>query len=207
MKCITSKGCSIYPGHLWYHSFIAHIDLKIKFWRGKNWKKQYLYLAGIDMVFEPYLYLRGKDMVFWIFCQQVCICMKSFTSNDCTINHGYLKYHPFRDYMDLNMKFWWRKNWEKPYLYLAGIDMVFRTTSIPRRYRYGFLDILSIRVHLYEVHHIKRLHYKPWLPIISSIQILYGFEHEILMKKKLRKTISIHGWNRYGFWTISIPRR
>ena len=92
-----------------------------------------------------------------------------------------------------------KKKLRKPYLYLAGIDMVSRTISIPRRYRYGFLDILSIRVHLYEVHHIKRLHYKPWLPIISSIQILYGFEHEILMKKKLRKTISIHGWNRYGF--------
>ena len=138
-------------------------------------------------------------MIFWIFCQQVCICMKSFTSKGCTINPGYLWYHLFRDHMDLNMKFWWRKNWEKPYLYLAGIDMVFRTISIPRRYRYGFLDILSISLHLYGVHHIKRLHYTPWLPRISFIQRPYGFEHEILMKKKLRKTISIPGLNRYGF--------
>ena len=101
--------------------------------------------------------------------------------------------------MDLNMKFWWRKNWEKPYLYLAGIDMVFRTTSIPRRYRYGFLDILSISLHLYEVHHIKRLHYTPLLPMISFIERSYRFEHEIFMKKKLKKIISIPGWNRYGF--------
>ena len=68
----------------------------------------------------------------------------------------------------------------EPYLYLGGKDMV-------------FLDILPTNLHLYEELHTKWLHYKPWLPIISSIQRLYGFEHEILMKKKLRKN-HIYSW-------------
>ena len=125
MECITSKGCTIHPGYLWYHSFRDHMDLNMKFWWRKNWEKPYLYMAGIDMVFEPYLYLGGKEMVFWISCQQICICMKCITSKGCTIYPGYLWYHSLRDHMDFNMTFWREKNWEKPYLYMAGIDMVF----------------------------------------------------------------------------------
>ena len=66
------------------------------------------------------------------------------------------------------------------------------------------MDILSLNLHLYEVHHIKRLNHIPWLPMILFIHSPYVFEDEILKRKKLKKTISIPGWYRYGFWTISI---
>ena len=93
---------------------------------------------------------------------------------------------------------------KKTYLYLAGIDMVFCTISIPRMYRYGFLEILSISLHLYLVLHTKWLFHMTWLSMISFILSSHGFQSESMKRKKLKKTISSPMRYRYGFLEICL---
>ena len=51
----------------------------------------------------------------------------------------------------------------------------------------GFLEILSISLHLYLVLHTKWLFHMPWLSMISFILSSHGFQSESMKRKNLKK--------------------
>ena len=74
----------------------------------------------------------------------------------------------------------WQTNRQRP-------KYIKKTISIPQRYGYGFLEILALRLYFYEIYHINWLHHVPRLLLIYFIQSTFGFYHENMKKKKLKK--------------------